>query len=1007
MIKSDSHDSGIEYHSHNERLIKDETMSRARRARRQIRTNSGTTSGDETKREVPDGHLRPPTSHRQRRLSPKSPDLPPLDNSTSVTIEHETKPTRKKKTFKAREGEDIEMTERKRSGSRRRQRRTTSKGAHSETETTIDHGRDKILGIVIHRTDRLRTDLRLRHPFIRVHLVDLSTRSYVRKTDPNRLVLRYHIQNEQATTDHIPAISTQPYDFHANRSTIPSWEQMLIINEEYTHFTVAQQQNICIFFEILEFVTNQQNINDLSNTFPIAWAFLKVIGARNTLNTERMIRLQLWQPIEQLRGSALTPDVILWYNHMSRIKYPSTLYVTIKPLNIPNHFNPGIRSALDGGIEQMRNEYQQIKRDLAEHNPDGSTNHLTETQQMDLNNEMMGPLQRVAQLPPRWQKLPNSKCKIPTESLLSLNTSDRGCSAIRFSHNGYFLACAEVNKLQQNNLISVFEIPRGQRVAVFTGHLQMIYDLDWSRSDCYLASASADSSVKIWNFEQTERKPWRSLAHPSYVYCVRFHPFVGNIIVTAGYDKLIRIWNIDKKHGHVIRTMADHLGYISSLSFNPDGTRLASVDSIGSIKVWHGLPTETSTSQIFADSWTLGSNLDFGELQNIPLNSVTYSPGDNYLLVSARDNLIVLIDARTKSISRRYVGSFNLQDRIRSTFSSCGSLVFAGSEDGQVHCWHTYNGNLLYSYKYINYTQPVVDIQFHPFDNLVAMCAIGPLHQVYVFQHTFNEADIEAKPYEQQNPIKTGIVSPTKLGTSMIASDTDRSIVKGRLESSGDELPRTVVSKNESKNRRLAVVNKILDEMDDVINPKSGTSRHRESITGYGGGHLMSRSTERDMSPYQGHRNIPTSGYNSDSGRPALVSPLRNLTSPDLFVPVSNRTDDDDYMYQRTSSSAVQIMYATTNYTATRAEELSFSKNDKIKILNKESHLLWYAEHVPTGARGYVSPNRVHINARDTYTQSPKATVSNTDRRPISEIPRLDNSSRRVQQKSVKFDSSD
>ncbi len=43
--------------------------------------------------------------------------------------------------------------------------------------------------------------------------------------------------------------------------------------------------------------------------------------------------------------------------------------------------------------------------------------------------------------------------------------------------------------------------------------------------------------------------------------------------------------------------MADHLGFISSLSFNPDGTRLASVDSIGAIKIWHGLPNDKSTSQ--------------------------------------------------------------------------------------------------------------------------------------------------------------------------------------------------------------------------------------------------------------------------------------------------------------------------------------------------------------------------------------------------------------------------
>jgi len=131
---------------------------------------------------VTEVHLQPPVARRQRR-SPNNPDLPPLSNSTTVTVENETKPKRKKKTFKAREGEEIEMTVRKESGSRRR-RRATSKEPHSETEPAIDPGKDKILGIVIHRTDRLRTDLRLRHPFARVHLIDLSTRSYVRKTDP-------------------------------------------------------------------------------------------------------------------------------------------------------------------------------------------------------------------------------------------------------------------------------------------------------------------------------------------------------------------------------------------------------------------------------------------------------------------------------------------------------------------------------------------------------------------------------------------------------------------------------------------------------------------------------------------------------------------------------------------------------------------------------------------------------------------------------------------------------
>lgn len=89
---------------------------------------------------------------------------------------------------------------------------------------------------------------------------------------------------------------------------------------------------------------------------------------------------------------------------------------------------------------------------------DSTTGRLTDIQQHESKPSAIGPLERVARMPPPWQKLPNSKCKIPSESLISLNTGERGCSSIRFSHNGYFLACAEVNKSQQNNLISIYEV---------------------------------------------------------------------------------------------------------------------------------------------------------------------------------------------------------------------------------------------------------------------------------------------------------------------------------------------------------------------------------------------------------------------------------------------------------------------------------------------------------------------------------------------------------------------
>ena len=123
-------------------------------------------------------------SRRQRRSPPSESALPPPDYSTTVSIENESRPVRKKKILKTREGEEIEMTVKKRDGSRQRRTRTKSKEPQSESEAQVDPDRDKILGIAIHRTDRLKTDLRLRHPFVRVHLIDVNTQSYVRKTDP-------------------------------------------------------------------------------------------------------------------------------------------------------------------------------------------------------------------------------------------------------------------------------------------------------------------------------------------------------------------------------------------------------------------------------------------------------------------------------------------------------------------------------------------------------------------------------------------------------------------------------------------------------------------------------------------------------------------------------------------------------------------------------------------------------------------------------------------------------
>lgn len=57
----------------------------------------------------------------------------------------------------------------------------------SETEMEVPHrpafDDSLVLGVYIHRTDRLKTDLLISHPMVKVHIIDEISGQYVKKED--------------------------------------------------------------------------------------------------------------------------------------------------------------------------------------------------------------------------------------------------------------------------------------------------------------------------------------------------------------------------------------------------------------------------------------------------------------------------------------------------------------------------------------------------------------------------------------------------------------------------------------------------------------------------------------------------------------------------------------------------------------------------------------------------------------------------------------------------------
>lgn len=151
-----------------------------------------------------------------------------------------------------------------------------------------------------------------------------------------------------------------------------------------------------------------------------------------------------------------------------------------------------------------------------------------------------------------WRRRnPDEPCKIPDRHLFSLPAGKIGCMTLQFSPDGNYLAAACTDKSKFP--IKIFGTVRGNLVTELDGHTAVVYNLSWRSDSVYLASASADSSSKIWNvgrFIQNNDDGAvgnicaATLHHspPTYVYCVKWHARASNHLLTSAYDGSIRLW---------------------------------------------------------------------------------------------------------------------------------------------------------------------------------------------------------------------------------------------------------------------------------------------------------------------------------------------------------------------------------------------------------------------------------------------------------------------------------
>ncbi len=308
-----------------------------------------------------------------------------------------------------------------------------------------------------------------------------------------------------------------------------------------------------------------------------------------------------------------------------------------------------------------------------------------------------------------------------------------GAAFIAFDPSGTRLAIAIT--AGANSRAEIRDVNTGQLLLTLVGHEDDVNDVTFSTDGKWIATASNDGTVRVWDaFDGNELM--RFGGQNEMYYSLEFSPD-GRFIVAAGFSGRAQIW--DTESADLILTLAGHSFYIYFVVFSPDGKYLITTSLDGTTKVWDISPEgnrewltlvghkhvvfsadySPDGKQIATSSWdgtariwdaTTGLNLLTLEDFTAEVARITYSPDGKKLVTADYSGLVKVWEASTGSLL--YSIQAHSPGDMDVAFSPDGKYIASGGSDGMAKLWDSVTGNDVLTF--IGHTDVVYRIAFSP-----------------------------------------------------------------------------------------------------------------------------------------------------------------------------------------------------------------------------------------------------------------------------------------------------
>ncbi|MBI3405939.1 MAG: protein kinase [Acidobacteria bacterium] len=219
-------------------------------------------------------------------------------------------------------------------------------------------------------------------------------------------------------------------------------------------------------------------------------------------------------------------------------------------------------------------------------------------------------------------------------------------------------------------------------------HAGPVYALAFHPDGRWLASASEDRSIRIWERGALKEK----LRLQCHSYALAFSPD-GKLLASGSSSKGLRVWVIPS--GRELHNLEGHTKHVRSVVFSPDGSRLVSTSQDATVRVW-----DVSSGKLLM---TLPGHTS-------GVYAADISPDGQSLATGSTDKNIKIWDMKTggeiRTLTSKAGGVYGL------AFSPDGTLLATAHSERKIKIWEVATGRALRSLS--GHTGGVYSVAFSP-----------------------------------------------------------------------------------------------------------------------------------------------------------------------------------------------------------------------------------------------------------------------------------------------------